>query len=59
MVRQSDLDDGALYPPIQDIRKISLAIATAVATRAYAMHLAREAPVKNLRRAIEGMMYRP
>jgi malate dehydrogenase (oxaloacetate-decarboxylating)(NADP+) len=42
LVRQNDLDEGALYPPLRDIRKISLAIATTVATKAYAMGLARE-----------------
>ena len=33
-VRPSDLEQGALYPPLPEIRKISLAIATAVATKA-------------------------
>ena len=42
LVRQGDLDQGALYPPLRDIRKVSLAIATSVATKAYAMNLARQ-----------------
>ena len=41
LVRPADLDQGSLYPPLRDIRKISLAIATSVATQAYAMNLAR------------------
>jgi malate dehydrogenase (oxaloacetate-decarboxylating)(NADP+) len=59
LVRQSDLDYGALYPPLKDIRKISLAIATAVATQAYEMNLARAKRPANLRRSIEAMMYKP
>src|SRR3954449_2519881 len=58
-VRQDDLDQGALYPPLGTIRKISLAIATRVAAKAYAMNLAREKRPRHLRRHIEGMMYRP
>jgi malate dehydrogenase (oxaloacetate-decarboxylating)(NADP+) len=58
-VRQDDLDQGALYPPLGTIRKISLAIATRVATKAYAMNLARAQRPRNLRRHIEAMMYRP
>ncbi len=59
LVRQSDLDQGALYPPLQEIRKISLAIATGVATKAYAMNLARRKRPKNVRRSVEALMYRP
>jgi malate dehydrogenase (oxaloacetate-decarboxylating)(NADP+) len=59
LVRQGDLDDGALYPPLRDIRRISLAIAVGVATKAYALGLAREKRPRNIRQAIEEMMYRP
>jgi malate dehydrogenase (oxaloacetate-decarboxylating)(NADP+) len=59
LVRPEDLDAGALYPPLREIRKISLAIATSVATRAYAMKLARAKRPRNLRRSIEALMYRP
>src|SRR3954449_10583585 len=41
LVRKSDLDQGSLYPPLGEIRKISLAIATSVATHAYELNLAR------------------
>jgi malate dehydrogenase (oxaloacetate-decarboxylating)(NADP+) len=58
-VRQKDLDAGSLYPPLQDIRKISLAIATAVATEAYALKLARAKRPTDIRRAVEKMMYVP
>jgi malate dehydrogenase (oxaloacetate-decarboxylating)(NADP+) len=59
LVRQSDLDTGALYPPLKDIRRISLAIAVGVAKRAYAMGLARGKRPGNVRRSIEAMMYEP
>ena len=59
LVRRNDLDQGSLYPPLKEIRKISLAIAVSVATKAYAMNLAREKRPKNVRRSIEVLMYRP
>ena len=59
LVRQADLDDGALYPPLRDIRTISLAIATSVATTAYDTGLARQKRPRDVRRSIEAMMYRP
>ena len=59
LIRQADLDAGALYPPLKDIRKISLAIAVSVATRAYEMGMARTKRPANLRRSVEAMMYEP
>jgi malate dehydrogenase (oxaloacetate-decarboxylating)(NADP+) len=59
MVRKSDLDEGALYPPLRDIRKISLAIATNVATRAYDTGLARQKRPPDVRQTLDRMMYRP
>jgi malate dehydrogenase (oxaloacetate-decarboxylating)(NADP+) len=59
MVRPRDLDQGALYPPLSEIRKISLAIATAVATAAYDRKLARQRRPPDVRRSIDRMMYRP
>ena len=59
LVKQADLDRGSLYPPLRDIRKVSLAIATNVSTQAYDMNLAREARPRNVRRSVEAMMYRP
>jgi malate dehydrogenase (oxaloacetate-decarboxylating)(NADP+) len=59
LVRQEDLDEGSLYPQLRGIRKLSLAIATSVATKAYEMNLAREKRPKNLRRHIKALMYEP
>jgi malate dehydrogenase (oxaloacetate-decarboxylating)(NADP+) len=59
LVRPKDLDQGALYPPLQDIRKISLAIAVSVATKAYAMKLTRRSRPRDVRRSVEALVYRP
>jgi malate dehydrogenase (oxaloacetate-decarboxylating)(NADP+) len=59
LVRPSDLDHGSLYPPLRDLRKISLAIAVSVAKKAYAMNLARAKRPANVRRTIEALMYWP
>ena len=59
LVRRKDLSAGALYPPMREIRKISLAIAVSVATEAYAMGLARQSRPQNIRRSIEALLYRP
>jgi malate dehydrogenase (oxaloacetate-decarboxylating)(NADP+) len=59
LVRKDDLSHGAIYPPIRDIRSISLGIAVSVANQAYAMRLARKRPPADLRKSIAAMMYRP
>jgi malate dehydrogenase (oxaloacetate-decarboxylating)(NADP+) len=59
LVQDGDLAAACLYPPLQDIRKISLAIAVKVATRAYAMKLARKPRPRDLRKSIASFMYDP
>jgi malate dehydrogenase (oxaloacetate-decarboxylating)(NADP+) len=59
LVQKSELQAGSLYPPLRDIRKISLAIATNVATRAYDLKLARGKRPRDVRRAIAATMYTP
>ena len=59
LVKQEDLDHGSLYPPLHDIRKISLAIAVSIAEKAYEMNLARSRRPRQLRRRIAAMMYQP
>jgi malate dehydrogenase (oxaloacetate-decarboxylating)(NADP+) len=59
LVSQDDLDRGALYPPLADIRKISLEIAVSVARKAHDRGLARAKRPRDLRKSIEKMMYRP
>jgi malate dehydrogenase (oxaloacetate-decarboxylating)(NADP+) len=59
LVRQRDLDAGSLYPPLNEIRRISLAIAVSVASKAYELKLARAKRPKDLRRSIQKFMYEP
>jgi malate dehydrogenase (oxaloacetate-decarboxylating)(NADP+) len=59
LVRQSDLNQGAIYPPLREIRKISLAIAVSVATKAYELNLARARRPRDLRSSIQKLMYQP
>jgi malate dehydrogenase (oxaloacetate-decarboxylating)(NADP+) len=59
LVRQSDLDQGAVYPPLAEIRKISLAIATKVATQAYRTNLAQRRRPESVRRSVQALMYQP
>jgi len=57
LVSEDDLAAGSVYPPLADMRNISLKVATAVAERAYASELAREPRPDDLERAIQGSMY--
>ncbi len=59
LVRQADLDLACLYPPLKEIRRISLAIAVNVAKKAYEMKLARKKMPPNLGTAIAKSMYEP
>ena len=59
LVKQADLDRGSLYPPLREIRRISLAIAVSVAEKAYEMRLARAKRPARLKQAIAGFMYEP
>ena len=62
LARQVDaqrLEEACLYPPLTEIRKISLAIAVAVAEKAYATKLARRRRPARLRQSIARSMYDP
>ena len=58
-VDQSLLETATLYPPLKNIRRVSLAIAESVATVAYNEGLAKTEKPDNLRAAIESTMYNP
>jgi malate dehydrogenase (oxaloacetate-decarboxylating)(NADP+) len=59
MVTEDDLQEGAIYPPLTNIRKVSLAIAVAVADTAWQQGLAREARPADLEKTIADSMYNP
>ena len=59
LVGKVELDQACLYPPLPQIRRISLAIAVAVAEKAYDMKLSRKRRPANLRKSIAALMYQP
>ena len=58
-VTEEDLKAGSLYPPLKDIRRVSLAIAEAVASVAYREGLAALPKPKDLRAYLKSQMYEP
>jgi malate dehydrogenase (oxaloacetate-decarboxylating)(NADP+) len=58
-VTESDLALGRIYPPLEDIRRVSLSIAAAVAEVAYEAGDATRPRPRDLRAAIQAMMYEP
>jgi malate dehydrogenase (oxaloacetate-decarboxylating)(NADP+) len=59
LVEEHDLSVGGLYPPIGEIRSLSLEIALAVAEKVYEMGIARTERPADLRKTIEDYMYNP
>ena len=58
-VSEADLAQGRLFPPVGQVRQISVAIAAAVASLAYARHLAPEPEPADLRAWLGALMYQP
>ena len=58
-VRDDDLRQGSLYPPLSSIRDVSAHIAAATAAVAYRRGLARGAAPANLLEAVRAQMYEP
>lgn len=58
-VSEEDLAAGTLFPPLTDIRAVSLDIAVDVAEKAYDQGLARRPRPADLRQTIADMMYDP
>jgi hypothetical protein len=48
-----------VYPPLRDIRKISRAIATRVAEKAYALKLTRGMRPRSVASSVRRLMYDP
>ena len=57
-VSPRDLELGRIYPPLTDIRRVSTAIAVAVAEVAYAQRLADGPRPADLGAHVESLMYR-
>lgn len=58
-VKQEQLERGSIFPPLTELRNISLDIAEAVALKAYEQNLARYPLPDDLRELIQGLMYDP
>lgn len=58
-VTQADLDQGSLYPPLKNVREVSVHIAVAVAEIAWKRGLASEPRPADVRAFIRGRMYDP
>lgn len=59
LVEQNDLDNGTMYPRLNDIRKASIAIAVAVAKRAYQKGLAQVPKPDDIEAHIKSLVYDP
>ncbi len=59
IVSQDNIDHGALYPQLREIRRVSLEIAVAVADKIFKDGLARTDRPTDLRKSIETYMYDP
>ena len=59
LVTDHDLEAGALYPRLREIRNVSLAIAVSVADQAFELGLARRPRPADLKIEIEDYMYDP
>jgi malate dehydrogenase (oxaloacetate-decarboxylating)(NADP+) len=59
MVSDKNIEEGAIYPRLNEIRTISLEIAFAVAEKAFDLGIARNKRPKNLKQSIIDYMYNP
>lgn len=58
-VSQDDLDKGMIYPPLNNIRDVSVNIALAVAEHAYDNEITKTERPKDLEKKIRNYMYHP
>ncbi len=58
-VSHADLEQGSLYPPLKEVRRVSAGIATAVAEVAYAQDLAGRPRPDDLPAHVQAQMYEP
>jgi malate dehydrogenase (oxaloacetate-decarboxylating)(NADP+) len=58
-ITQEDFNNGLIYPPIKNIRKVSINVAVKVAEEIFRSGLARVKKPKNIRKFIKSKMYEP
>ncbi len=58
-VREEDLKKGSVYPPLKNIRRVSLEIATRISELAYEMGLCRLPRPADIRQHLKCLMYDP
>ena len=59
MVSDKNIEEGALYPRLKEIRTLSLEIAFSVAEKAFDLGIARNKKPKDLKKTIKDYMYNP
>lgn len=59
LIKEEDLEMGCMYPSLQEIRKASIQIATAIANRAYEKGLAQLPKPDDIEKHIESIVYDP
>jgi len=59
LIKPRELEKGTIYPPLNEIRDVTLELAVAVAEQAYKQNLANIPKPDNLRQAIAAYMYDP
>jgi malate dehydrogenase (oxaloacetate-decarboxylating)(NADP+) len=58
-ITQEDFNNGLIYPPIKNIREVSVNVAVKVAEEIFKSGLARVKKPKNIRKFIKSKMYEP
>ena len=58
-VTADDLAAGALYPPLSEIRSVSVSIAAAVVRKSFELGLSNIEPFDNVEEQVKAMMYNP
>jgi len=58
-ITQEDFNNGLIYPPIKNIREVSINVAVKVAEEIFRSGLARVKKPKNIRKFIKSKMYEP
>ena len=58
-ITQDDFENGLIYPPVKNIREVSINVAVKVAEEIFRSGLARVKKPKNIRKFIKSKMYEP